>query len=135
MTNLSRKLGEVSYSNLFAGPKPEPLTMGGVLRKGSAAVELKEGTLLAKSSKDGKLVVLGTAAAADESGKATETLEPYGVLAEDVTVGTTEDEPCVIYAEGKFNANVLTVAANYTITEQDKDTLRKYRIFLSAALS
>lgn len=130
MQKLSRKLGEVSYDNLFAGPTPAARTMGGVIRmEKEAAVTYKRGTLLAKSSKDAKLVILGTSA--EES----ETLEPYGVLCDDTEVGTEADEPCAIYAEGHFNTNSLIVAEEYEITEQDKDTLRKYGIVLSAALS
>lgn len=129
MDKLSRRLGEVSYDNLFAGATPPPRVMGGVIRSGDEKIELKRGTLLAKSSIDGKLVILGSAA--DEG----ETLEPYGVLCDDVTVEGVEDEPCAIYAEGNFNSNSLIVADDYAITEQDKDTLRKYRIVLSAALS
>lgn len=129
MEKLSRKLGEVSYDNLFAGATPAPRPMGGVLRKCAAEVTYKRGTLLAKSGADAKLVILGSTAADGE------TLEPYGVLCDDVTVGTTEDEPCAIYAEGNFNSNSLIVADGYTITEQDKDTLRKYGIVTSVALS
>lgn len=135
MEKLSRKLGEVSYDNLFAGNIPEKQTAAGTLRKGSAETEFKRGTLLAKSSADGLLVILGTEAAAAESDKAAEVLEPYGVLCDDVTVGTTDNEPCVIYTQGKFNTNALIVADDYTITEADKDTLRKYNIILSAAIS
>ncbi len=129
MEKLSRKLGEVSYDNLFAGATPAPRTMGGVIRKGTEEVTLKRGTLLAKSSVDGKLVILGSTASGGE------TLEPYGVLCDDTTVGVDEDEPCAIYAEGNFNGNSLIAAEDYTITEQDKDTLRKYGIVYSAALS
>lgn len=128
MQNLSRKLGEVSYDNLFAGAIPAARPAGGVIRKGSAKATYKRGTVLAKSSIDAKLVILGTEAAEKE------VLEPYGILCDDVEVGTTEDEPCVIYAEGNFNSNSLIVATDYTITEQDKDTLRKYGIVLSAAM-
>lgn len=134
MEKLSRKLGTVSYDNLFAGNIPEKQTAAGTLRKGSAETEFKRGTLLAKSSADGLLVILGTETAAAESGKAAEVLEPYGVLCDDVTVGTTDNEPCVIYTQGKFNTNALIVADDYTITEADKDTLRKYNIILSAAI-
>lgn len=126
---LSRKLGEVSYDNLFAGATPAPRTMGGVLRKGAEDVTLKRGTLLAKSSVDGKLVILG------ETANEGETLEPYGVLCDDTTVGTVEDEPCAIYAEGNFNSNSLIVADGYEITETDRDALRKYRIVMNSALS
>ena len=129
MQKLSRKLGEVSYDNLFAGTSPKPRPAGGVLRKGDAVTELKRGTLLAKSSVDGMLVILGSTPAKGE------TLEPYGVLCDDTTVGTEEDEPCAIYAEGYFNSNSLITADGYTITESDKDTLRKYNIVFSASLS
>lgn len=129
MQKLSRHLGSVSYDNLFAGTTPPPRVMGGVIRKGSAETVYKRGTLLAKSSEDSKLVILGTTPAEDE------TLEPYGVLCDDTTVGTEEDEPCEIYAEGSFNSNSLIVADGYTITEKDKDALRKYNIVMSAALS
>lgn len=129
MQKLSKHLGSVSYDNLFAGTNPPPRTMGGVLRKCATETEYKCGTLLAKSSEDNKLVILGSTAAEDE------TLEPYGVLCDDITVGTAEDEPCEIYAEGNFNSNSLIVADGYTITEKDKDALRKYHIVMSAALS
>lgn len=128
MQNLSRKLGEVSYDNLFAGTIPAARPMGGVIRKGAAAVTYKRGTLLAKSSADAKLVILGTEAAEGE------TLEPYGVLCDDIEVSAEEDETCAIYAEGNFNSNSLIVADGYAITEQDKDTLRKYGIVMSAAM-
>lgn len=129
MQKLSRKLGEVSYDNLFAGAVPQARPAGGILRKADAETTYKRGTLLAKSSADAKLVILGSTAAKDE------TLEPYGVLMDDITVGTEEDETCAIYAEGNFNSNSLIVSDGYTITEQDKDTLRKYNIIISAALS
>lgn len=136
MENLSRKLGTVSYDNLFSGNIPEKQTAAGTLRKCTAETSYKRGTLLAKSSIDGLLVILGTEAAAADSSKNTpaEVLEPYGVLCDDVTVGTTDNEPCVIYTQGKFNTNALIVADDYTITETDKDTLRKYNIILSAAI-
>ena len=128
--DLSRKLGEVSYDNLFAGTTPNQRTAGGILRKSADdKITLKRGTLLAKSSADNLLVILGTEAAESE------TLEPYGILCDDVTVTTEEDEPCSIYTAGCFNSNSLIVKDEYVITEKDKDTLRKYDIILSAALS
>ena len=78
---------------------------------------------------DAKLVILGTEVAEGEE------LEPFGVLCDDIEVDTEEDEICAIYAAGNFNGNSLIVADGYAITEKDKDTLRKYGIIMSAAMS
>jgi len=52
------------------------------------------------------------------------------VLAEDVTVGTTNDENVPVYVTGDFNIDALIVAEDYTITQADKDTLRTKGILL-----
>lgn len=127
MTELSQKVAEMKPDDLIAGTQPPCRVGGAVVRKGAG--KLKRGTLLAKSSTDAKLVILGSTAATGE------TLEPYGVLCDDVEVGTDEDLSTTIYISGKFNANKITVKDGYTITENDKDTLRKYSIELTAALS
>ena len=125
-TELLTKLGTVEADNLVVGTDPALRIGDGVLRKNSG--ELKRGTVLAKSSKDATLVVLGTSAEADE------TLEPYGILTDDITVPTDEDVHTPIYIGGKFNSNKVITKNNYNITEADKDTLRKYGIeFIAAA--
>ena len=125
--DLHEKIGEVSVENLFAGLDPKPQLKPGILRKLSAKATLTRGTLLAKSSGsagDGKLVIFGTAAASNE------TLTPWGVLADDTEVGTTDDENVLVYISGHFNELALTLASGATISEADRDALRAYGILL-----
>lgn len=112
--------------DLVVGVSPEPRIGSATLKQGTGT--LKRGTLLAKSSSDAKLVVLGTT---PESG---ETLEPYGILTDDVDI-SKDDVPATVYIGGMFNANKIIVKTGYTITESDKDTLRKYNIEFKAAFT
>ena len=118
MKNLSNHLGEMTFDGLIIGLTPAVQVDGGIIRKLSAETTLVRGTLLAKSDKDNKLVVLGTNA---EDG---EKLTPNCVLCDDITVGTAEDESVAVYTAGCFNLEKVTVADGYTITEGDKDELR-----------
>lgn len=130
MTELATKLGEMEYDNLLIGTIPPVQTAGGTIRKLATAATIKRGTILAKSSGtagDGKLVVLGTTAEANE------TLTADCILCDDIEVGTTADEDVVVYTGGCFNANMVTVAEDYTITEADKDAMRVRDIVLKAA--
>ena len=124
-TELLKKLGNVEADNLVVGTVPALRVGSALLRKNSG--ELKRGTVLAKSSVDGTLVILGTKAATDEK------LEAYGILTDDITVPANEDVHMTIYISGKFNSNKIILAAGYTMTEADKDTLRKYGIEFTAA--
>lgn len=124
-TELLNKLGTVTADNLIAGTDPALRIGSGLLRKNTG--ELKRGTVLAKSSKDGTLVTLGTASVGDE------TLEAYGILTDDITVPAEEDVHMTIYIGGKFNSNKIILAKGYTMTENDKDTMRKYGIEFTAA--
>ena len=112
--------------NLIVGTDPATRVGSAVLRKGTGI--LKRGTVLAKSSADALLVTLGTEA--EES----ETLEAYGILTDDVDI-SADDVPATIYIGGLFNANRIIVADSYTMTENDKDTLRKYGIEIKAAFT
>lgn len=127
MINLSEKLGEMTFDGLITDIKPAPEVRGGVIRKLSAAATLKRGTILAKSSGDGKLVVLGTAAVNNE------TLTPDCILCDDIEVGTAADEKVAVYTAGCFDIGKVTVSASYTITEGDKDNLRMRGIVFKAA--
>lgn len=127
MNELATKLGEMEYDNLLIGTIPPVQTAGGTIRKLSAEATLKRGTILAKSSTDNKLVVLGTAAGSGE------TLTAYCILCDDMDVGTTADETVPVYTGGCFNSNKVIVADGYTITEADKDNLRMRDIVLKAA--
>ena len=122
MTNLSKKLGEMNFDGLFTDVVPAVQVRGGVIRKQTtSAVTLKRGTILAKSygtADDGKLVILGSTAANNE------TLTPDCVLCDDVTIGTDADEKVAVYTVGCFDPDKVSVAASYSITETDKDNLR-----------
>lgn len=128
--DLHNKIGSVAPENLFAGLDPRALTKTGVLRKLGTAGTLVRGTLLAKSSGsagDGKLVIFGTTAATNE------TLTADCILAEDVPVGTSADEPALVYITGNFNEDELTLATGATLTEADRDALRIRGILLGAS--
>lgn len=130
--DLHEKVGEMAFDNLFAGTEPAALVRGGTIRKLSAKATLVRGTILAKSggsAGDGKLVILGTTAATNE------TLTPDCILCDDIEVGTTDDENVVVYVEGDFNEAALTVDENYTITEADRDALRTKRIYLGGVMA
>lgn len=124
---LSRKVDSMEYDGLISGLTPETKVAGGTIRKLDAAATYVRGTVLAKSSSDNKLVILGTTAATGE------TLTPDCILADDVEVGTTEDINVAVYDMGCFNPGKLTVKEGYTITEADKDALRVRGISLTAA--
>lgn len=59
--HLNRDVDEMAYENLFAGVNPPPVVKSGVLRRLAVAATYPRGTILAKSSVDNKLVILGTA--------------------------------------------------------------------------
>lgn len=65
--HLNRKVGEMEYDRLIAGITPPVHVGSGTIRKLVAEAEYKRGTVLAKSSVDNKLVILGTAAADEVS--------------------------------------------------------------------
>lgn len=129
MTELSQKVCEMRPDDLVINTQPPCRIDGATVRKSTETQLLKRGSVMAKSSVDGKLVILGSNAATGE------TLEAYGILTDNIVVGTDEDVSTAIYISGKFNSNKITVEDGYTITEKDKDTLRKYGIEFTAALS
>ncbi len=124
--NLSQKIAEYEPDDLIVGTIPAVHTGAGVIAQGAG--ELKRGTLLAKNSTTGKLVILGTTPSGSE------TLEPYAVLCDGVKVPDNEDANVAVYLSGKFNANKITVKDGYTLSESDKDKLRAYGIEFTAAL-
>lgn len=129
MKNLNAKVGEMEYDGLVVDLVPEVEVRGGTIRKLAAATTLKRGTILAKSSKDNTLVVLGTAATDGE------TLTPDCILCDDVAVGTDADVSVSVYTAGCFNTNRVHVADGYTISAADLDALRKYSIVFKAAFA
>ncbi len=129
MRDLNAKVGEMEYDGLVSDLTPKVEVRGGTIRKLAAATTLKRGTILAKSSKDNTLVVLGTAAADGE------TLTPDCILCTDVEVGTDADVSVAVYTAGCFDTNKVHVAEGYTITAADFDALRKYSIVFKAAFA
>lgn len=128
--DLHEKLGTVTPENLFAKLDPPALKEAGVIRKLGTAGTLKRGTLLAKSSGsagDGKLVIFGTTAATNE------TLTADCVLAEDIDVGTANDENALIYITGNFNEDALIMASGASLTEDDRTALRVRGIILGSS--
>ena len=130
MSNLSKKLGDMTYDGLITGLEPHVNVGGGTIRKLGTAGTLVRGTILAKSSGsagDGKLVILGTSAASNE------TLTPDCILCDDVEVGTSADVNAPVYIAGCFDPDKTTVGTGYTVTEDDKDKLRERGIIFKAA--
>lgn len=128
MATLNRKVGEMAYDKLIAGITPAIHVGSGILRKLEAEQELKRGTVLAKSSVDNKLVILGTT-----PGEAEE-LVPDCVLTDDVVVGTGEDVVSTVYTAGCFNEDALITKEGYTLSEADRDKLRERGIYIGVAL-
>ncbi len=129
MKDLNTYLGEMEYDGLISDLTPKTEVGGRTLRKLAEAATLKRGTILARSSADGTVVVLGTDAAEGE------TLTPDSILCDDVEVGTDTDVTVAVYTAGCFNTAKTHVADGYAVTDADVDTLRKYGIVCKAALA
>lgn len=86
-------------------------------------VTLKKGTVLALNS-SGKCVVYSGA----------EGTKPAYILAEDVTTSTTADVTGEAFQSGEFVENNLITGESYTLTANDKETLRNAGIFLTKAM-
>jgi len=128
---LKERIGTQEYENLFAGTTPPADVFSVKVRAGQGT--LIRGTALALVSggdKSGEMVVLGTAAGTSE------TLTANCVLAESVDTGDSAGSAVhgLGYRTGHFIGNRLTVKDSYTITQNDKEALRKGGILLSDAL-
>ena len=118
---LDENLGSVGYDGLIVANEPVADVFTVTIRKEAAAATYKRGTVLALpagTAGDGKLVILGSTAANNE------TLTPDCVLCDDVTVGTDADEKVAVYTAGCFDPDKVSGTASYSITETDKDNLR-----------
>lgn len=130
MANLYKKLGEMDFDGLISDITPKAEVRAKKIRKLGTAATLKRGTILAMSSGtagDGKLVILGTTAATNE------TLTPDCILTDDIEVGTANDVVTTVYTAGCFDSGKITVKSGYTMTAADYDALRKYGIVFKAA--
>lgn len=125
-------MGEVKYANIWNSVDVPVITGLRTIRKlTGAAATYKAGTALALSggtAGDGKLVILGTAAASNE------TLTANCILAEDVEVGTSADVQALVYLSGHANANKLAVASSHTITAAEIEAFRTAGIYLENAM-
>lgn len=128
---LNETVGSVSYDELINSAFPHADVFSVKIRKLGTAATLKRGTVLALSTGtagDGKMVILGTTAAENE------TLTANCVLADDVDVGTSADVIANAYRVGHLNRNKLIVKTSYTFTAADEEDLRKGGIILDTAL-
>lgn len=131
MAILSRKVGDMSYDNLIAGITPPVHVNSGTLRNlDTETAYYARGTVLAKSSVDGKLVILGTQPDQTKN----EILTPDCILCDDVTVGPGANVDVAVYTAGCFNVDALIVKSNYVWSENDKDKLRERGIYLGIVL-
>lgn len=127
MADLYKNYDAVNFDGLISDTVPQIVTGAGTIAKGAAEATYVRGTVFAKSSSTGKLVILGTSAGSGE------TLTAYGILCDDITVGTAADAGAAIYVAGTFDPGKLTVADGYTMTAADVDALRDGGIYLKAA--
>lgn len=128
---LDENLGSVGYDGLIVANEPVADVFTVTIRKEAAAATYKRGTVLALSAGtagDGKLVILGSTATANE------TLTANCILAEDVEVGTTAEVTVLAYRTGHFARNKLAAARGYTLKATDEEELRKAGILLSDAI-
>lgn len=127
---LNEKIDEVNFDGLFTDTQPAALTRAKTIRKGAAAASYKRGTIMAVSggsAGDGKLVILGTSAASNE------TLTPDCILCDDIDVGTSADAVTVAYISGCFDPDKVIVKESYDITAADLDALRVRNILFKNA--
>lgn len=126
--HLNEKIGSVEYDNLISDLTPPVKVASGVISKLSAAATYARGTVLAKSTKDGKLYILGTTAGTGD------TLTADCILCDPEDVGTADDVVAAVYVAGCFNPDAVKVADGYTITEADKDKLRERNLYFKSIL-
>lgn len=121
MAELNRKVGEMNYDGLITDLNPPVQVRGGTMAGLAAAETYPRGTILAKSD-DNKLYILAAGAGT-----------PDCILCDDTEIDE-DDVNAAVYTAGCFNPEKVTVADGYTITEADKDELRKRNIVFRAAL-
>ena len=132
MVNLHRHVGDMEFDGLITDIYPHVGVGGGVIRKsgGEEPVTYKRGTLLAVSAVRPATALLSLWAARQ---KRNETLTPFGILCDDIEVGTDADEKVAVYVSGCFDPDKLIVADEYELTATDIDNLRIRNIALKAA--
>mgnify|MGYP000106714586 CR=1 FL=1 len=124
---LSQVVETMEYDNLINDYEPKPDVFSVTIRQGQKA--MKRGTALAKAE-DGKMVILGTA----KTGSETAAPKANCILAEASDDASEGDVTAVAYRVGHFNENVLIVAEDYTITDNDREDFRTGGILLDTAM-
>ena len=122
--------GDGAATTFTLAANPLPLAVKG------AKVGTSDATISSYNAQTG-VVTLSSAPAAGTknvhiSYEAAGASEPYAILCDDVTVGTSNDEKVAIYTAGCFNTNKVIADEGYTITDADFDALRKYGIVFKA---
>lgn len=126
MSRLDKTIEKFGYDNLIVDAYP-PVDVFDV-RLAAGEGTLKRGTLLARSKKDGSMSIFGETAAEGD------TLTANCVLTDNTQLDPDGTTRALAYRMGHFAANALIVKAGSTITDDDKEELRKRNIFLSDAL-
>lgn len=116
--SLVKKAGSIGQDNLIAKLFPPAEPFGVKVEAGQG--QLKRGTVLSLGE-DGTYTVLAEAT----TGKAN------CVLADDVDASGETAVTAVAYRTGHLNSKALIVAEGYTLTQADKEELRKGGILLS----
>jgi len=125
---LNKKIGQMDYDGLISGFTPSVEVRSRTIAKQAIEATYKRGTIFAIGQDDNKIYVLGSAKTT-ESGA----LRQDCILCDDTTVSATEDVTVAVYTAGCFNPGKTTVQTGYTITDADKDELRKRNIMFKAA--
>jgi len=123
---LNENLGGIGYDGLIVANTPVADAFSVTLRKGQGV--LKRGSVLAISSADRAMVLLGTSPASGE------TLTANCILADDTETGTVADIHGIAYRTGHFNRKGVITKDGTTLSAADEEELRKGGILLSDAL-
>jgi hypothetical protein len=116
----------MEYDGLIVDNTPVADVFSVTLRKGQGV--LRRGSVLAISSADRAMVLLGTDPVTGE------TLTANCILSDYTDTGTADDVHGIAYRTGHFNRNGVITAATTTLGADDEEHLRKGGILLSDAL-
>ncbi len=117
--NLVNKVGERGQDNLIARLHPRALTTGVKIAAGAGL--LARGTVLSRKD-DGTCEIMAAGGS------------PAYILADSVDASGTEAVVGVAYYSGNFNPGAVAVGEGYTLSDADKDALRKYNIVFTAMM-
>ena len=116
--HLNGKVGDMAHDKLIAGITPPVHVNSGTIRMLAVATEYKRGTVLAKSSVDNKLVILGTTPA-----DAVDAVAPTYALTEDTALTAGKTYYTRSGSEGSYvytpvdTPDVANIATYYEMTD------------------